>query len=85
VGGVVEETVERRLEMAVSDRDSMNSLTIKSRLEKSSRVKLGPLGKTERGMEEDEFSGVIVLAAQTRRASRCVHILCTCAIGRACV
>ena len=39
---------ERRLEIAVSERASMNSFTMKSRLEKSSRVKLGPWGNTVR-------------------------------------
>lgn len=51
-------TVERRFEMALSERASMNSLTMKSLEEKSSRVKLGPLGKTERGV--DWLSGVMV-------------------------
>lgn len=57
--------VERRLEIALSERDSINSLTMKSRFEKSSRVKLGPLGKTERdaGLEEfmDALSGILVV------------------------
>lgn len=33
--------------MAVSERDSMKSLTMKSRLEKVSRVKVGPLLKMD--------------------------------------
>jgi hypothetical protein len=54
-------TVERRLEIAVSERASMNSFTMKSRLEKSSRVKLGPFGKTERGVDVvDALSSVMV-------------------------
>lgn len=50
--------------MAVSESASINSLTIKSRLEKSSSVKLGPLGKTERvGVEEtmDALSGIMAI------------------------
>lgn len=55
--------VERRLDMAVSERASMNSFTMKSRLEKSSRVKLGPMGKTERGVDiVDALSGVMMPA-----------------------
>lgn len=59
--------VERRLEIAVSERDSMNSLTMKSRLEKSSSVKLGPLGKTERGVDVvDALSGVMMVVPDAR-------------------